>query len=299
MDMSEPVSPCLHDLQADLARAQLRISHLARSEQLCRSGLIELNASGQVVALSAGMLALLGADAGAAVPGVGLTLDELPWLSPRERVLVARFWRGAALDEPFEFEHSVMCTDGQSLRVLHRGLLQASPVAGEAPCGIVTLQDITERRDAERRLMQLANFDEVTGLANRANLLHRIDAAVHSSAWRGVGFCLMSIDVPRVAELALTMGFAAGDALATTLAARLLDQCDGDAVVATLGGGEFALMLPHQGSVEAAQQQAMAIKAALQQPVNMSGMDICAISAVVNSTTKALRLPEPARTRLR
>ena len=54
---------------------------------------------------------------------------------------------------------------------------------GSGRHGYVIIQDITAQREAEQRIQELANHDEVTGLANRTQLLDRIDAAVHAAKW--------------------------------------------------------------------------------------------------------------------
>jgi GGDEF domain-containing protein len=63
------------------------------------------------------------------------------------------------------------------------------------------VQDITAQREAEQRIQELANHDEVTGLANRTQLLDRIDAAVHSAKWNPQPFLLLSIQVDQVDQL--------------------------------------------------------------------------------------------------
>ena len=60
--------------------------------------------------------------------------------------------------------------------------------------------------------------DEVTGLANRTQLLDRIDAAVHAAKWDPQPFLLLSIQVDQVDQLKQAMGYGAGDAMAMAVA---------------------------------------------------------------------------------
>lgn len=269
-------------LRTELARMRWQVDLLAQSEALCRSGSMELQGGTEVRAMSAGLQKLLGGTEHWPMPGEGMRLDALPWVPEKERRLLARFWRGATPGDAFEFEHSVLCADGQSLRVLHRGLLQPAITPGGAPVGVAILQDITERRDTQRRMQQLAHFDEVTGLANRAHLLHQIDGAVHAVRSMDMGFALVSVLVHRINELALTMGLAAGDSLATTMAARLREVAVAGTLIAYLGAGEFVLMLRHETPMTLDERradvarQAELIRAALQQVVPMGPVEIFA-----------------------
>ncbi|OYV01797.1 MAG: hypothetical protein CFE45_03250, partial [Burkholderiales bacterium PBB5] len=268
------------ELQGALQRAQWQLAVLARSALLARSGVMELRPDGTVLTLSPALQVLLGRPEQAALQPGDAQLRTLAWVPEAERGLVAHLWRGAVLGEPFEFEHGVVCADGQALRVLHRGLLLQPPTPGEPPMGIALLQDITERRDAERRIRELASLDEVTGLSNRQHLLHQIDTAAHAARRSGVGFSLLSLEVPRVAELGLTMGLGASDALATTMAARLRELLGPQPAVAHLGRGEFAVVLRRPRDARAATgdddvgASAARLQQALQQPVVLGAVTV-------------------------
>lgn len=251
---------------------------LARTEQLCSAGSFELCWPAMTVTLSAGLQSLLGHGAGPQ-PAEPATLDALGWIPPDERVLVSRFWRGALPGEAFEFQHSVLCADGRCLQVLHSGLLAVADLPGSATVGTAILIDITARRDAERHIQALASVDETTGLANRAALLLRTEAALQASRRQGCGFCLLSIEVPRITELTVTMGHSAGDALAHAITERLrthagLVEHVRIAQIAHLGGGEFAWLLHPPTDAAAALALASALQTQLQAPVPMGGAEI-------------------------
>ena len=254
---------------------------LARTERLCNTGSFNLCWPALTVTLSAGLQALLGhgTDAPADEP---VTLDALHWIPPDERVLVSRFWRGATPGEAFEFQHSVRCADGRRLQVLHSGLLAPPDPPGSALVGTAILLDITARRDAERHIHALASVDETTGLANRAALLLGIAAALQAGRQQPGGFCLLSIEVPRIVELTVTMGHSAGDALANAITQRLRahagpahnDHYTQIAPIAHLGGGEFAWLLRPPTDTAAAQSLALALQTRLQAPVPLGGAEI-------------------------
>lgn len=260
----------ISELRDAVRRAEWNAGMLARTEALCRSGSFEVMLPSGQLTLSAGLRALLGLGEEPAAP---TSIDALSWVPANEQAFVAGIWRAATPDEPFEFQHRVLCSDGRRLVVLHRGVLAADDAAGTR--GVAILQDITAQREAELRIQDLASHDEVTGLPNRASLLDHVDAAIHAARWESRGFAVLALEVPRIAQIKSSMGFGAGDALAMALAARLREACGEGEVVAHLGDTEFALMFETTGSDtrDAVRQRALALQQSLLAPVRLGATD--------------------------
>jgi predicted signal transduction protein with EAL and GGDEF domain/FixJ family two-component response regulator len=262
-------------LQDPLWNAQM----LERTEKLCRSGSFEIELPSGRLMMSAGLRELVGLQAEQAREG---GLEALSWVSPDERAYVAVIWRSAAPDEPFEFEHRLVCADGRRLVVLHRGVVHAMPGGPGRLRGVGMLQDITAQREAEQRLQQAMNHNEVTGLPNRAALLDHLDAAAHAARWNAGCFSVLALEVPRIAEVKASMGFGAGDTLSMALASRLAAACGDGEWVAHLGEGEFALMLEHAARPEPADLRARAEALCVQMdaPVRLGATDVFPSSRV-------------------
>ncbi len=104
------------------------------------------------------------------------------------------------------------------------------------------LNDVTDRRAAEERLMYLATHDPLTGLPNRALLLDRIDRAI-ARGRRGAPGALIFVDLDRFKLINDSDGHAFGDRVLVEVAQRLRAAArDGD-TVARLGGDEFVLLI--------------------------------------------------------
>ncbi|HSW04475.1 EAL domain-containing protein [Aquabacterium sp.] len=286
------------ELQEARRSAEWHAGMLARTEALCRSGSFEIQLPTGSIALSEGLCALAGLPPEAPRQ---VHIDALDWIPADERAYVAGFWRSATLGEPFEFEHRLLCSDGRKLQVLHRGLLEANGV--NAARGIALLQDITAQREAELRIQELANHDEVTGLPNRAAFLDQIDAALHAARWDGRNVALLAIDIRRIAEIKTSMGFGAGDTLAMALAARLRAASTEHESVAHLGETEFALLLEYQPEqpVQDVARRAADLLQAMQLPVRLGATDVypqCLIGAALfpADAESADRLLEAAQT---
>lgn len=101
------------------------------------------------------------------------------------------------------------------------------------------LRDISEEKEALRRLTHIANHDVLTELPNRRYFQERLDETLHQ---RGGG-ALVIIDIDRFKDLNDSSGHDVGDMLLRDFGRRLHEAASG-AFVARLGGDEFALLLP-------------------------------------------------------
>ncbi len=131
-------------------------------------------------------------------------------------------------------------------RVVHVAITSA-PVhdeAGEVMGHLEVITDVTARNEAQQQLRRLALQDPLTGLANRAALIDRIDALAdrpEASSSRGVALVLLDLDGFKAINDSL--GHPVGDEVLAYVAARLTAHLREDTLVARLGGDEFAVLL--------------------------------------------------------
>ncbi|HWU02850.1 MAG TPA: EAL domain-containing protein [Novosphingobium sp.] len=112
----------------------------------------------------------------------------------------------------------------------------------------VTLaEDVTEMRLAASRIEQLAHFDTLTGLANRAHLNARIEAMLSAArepnAAHEYEVALLAIDLDRFKWVNDTLGHDAGDLVLREVARRLTAELRAQDMPARLGGDEFAVAI--------------------------------------------------------
>jgi diguanylate cyclase (GGDEF)-like protein/PAS domain S-box-containing protein len=140
---------------------------------------------------------------------------------------------------------------------------------------IAVIEDVTERKKAEQRIAFMAHHDALTGLANRAALVQRIDEAAARQRRSGEPFTLLLLDLDRFKQVNDTLGHLAGDALLTETAGRFRSLLRETDVLARLGGDEFAII---QGGGtnrhEAAISLAERIIAMIGTPFHFDGNDI-------------------------
>ena len=131
-------------------------------------------------------------------------------------------------------------------------------------------RDVTEARRSHDRIAQLARFDPLTGLANRALFRESLEDALARAVRTGKSCALLFIDLDRFKAVNDTLGHSAGDRLLRETAGRLRDAIGGGATIARLGGDEFAVMLP-DASARRVDTIARAIVASLGAPFNLDG----------------------------
>jgi diguanylate cyclase (GGDEF)-like protein/PAS domain S-box-containing protein len=108
-------------------------------------------------------------------------------------------------------------------------------------------EDITERREAEARIRQLAYYDTLTGLPNRSLMWDHLRHAIAASERSGSGGMLLLLDLDHFKLLNDTQGHQAGDALLREVARRLRAALREEDTVARLGDDDFAIVVENLG----------------------------------------------------
>ncbi len=125
-------------------------------------------------------------------------------------------------------------------------LLNVSTVrnpAGDVLHYIGTFLDLTERKAAEDRIRQLAEFDPLTHLPNRALFNDRLTQAIAIAERDGKRVAAVVIDLDRFKTVNDSLGHAIGDEILQEVATRLRHLVRHSDTVSRLGGDEFAVVL--------------------------------------------------------
>ena len=127
--------------------------------------------------------------------------------------------------------------------------------------------DVTEARRAEDRIVELARYDPLTGLANRALMRETIAAELPG------GCALLFVDLDRFKLVNDTLGHLAGDRLLREVATRLRHAAGEGARIGRLGGDEFAVVLVSP-SLRRTERLARAIVDSLSRPYDLEGQSV-------------------------
>ncbi|PPD12682.1 EAL domain-containing protein [Methylophilus sp.] len=108
---------------------------------------------------------------------------------------------------------------------------------------VAVLRDITERKQADAQIRQLAYYDTMTGLPNRLLLQDKLSSHVRKAMRKQVGGALLFIDIDNFKTLNDTYGHDVGDALLVEVAKRIRQSVRRLDTVSRLGGDEFVVVL--------------------------------------------------------
>lgn len=163
--------------------------------------------------------------------------------------------------------------------------LQRSP--GEDGDLIVAIvQDITERKQNENRMRQLAYFDSLTGLPNRTLFTEQLEQMLESANRNQFKLAILFIDLDNFKRINDSLGHTVGDALLKEISKRLLTcirQSDlvsryvdpnTEISVSRLGGDEFTIVLNKIEDTEVAAIVAKRLLNTLSRPMTLEGHEI-------------------------
>ena len=140
--------------------------------------------------------------------------------------------------------------------------------------GIASLREGEERKRFERELERQANFDALTGLANRFTLEARLAQSVADAKRHGSKLALMFVDLDRFKMMNDTLGHGLGDRLLIEVAHLLTAAVRESDTVARLGGDEFVVLLKDVETMADAAAVASKVLATLGTPVTIEGHEI-------------------------
>ncbi len=171
----------------------------------------------------------------------------------------------------------LQCRDGTPLAVeVQRRTLRS----GASWILVAVARDITERKEAEQRLLKLAHFDTLTGLPNRSQFNDSLMHSMRQAAEHHWSLAVLFLDVDRFKNVNDTLGHTIGDELLRQFSSRLVDCLRVRDTIGRFGGDEFAaiLMLP-----EGAQNAVVVvdkIRETLRRPFDLKGHEVTVTASI-------------------
>tara|TARA_R110001583_G_scaffold21088_4_gene80281 strand:- start:14063 stop:16165 length:2103 start_codon:yes stop_codon:yes gene_type:complete len=185
----------------------------------------------------------------------GMRFDEgvdylLTIIHPAERLYVESVVLQAFLDgKPFNLDIRVKLIDQSLLYVQLQGVLLESSNAKSVLSGI--MQDVTELKKSQEKLVHIAHHDALTNLPNRILFQQQLERAMQRAARLDRKVALLFIGLNRFKNINDSLGHKVGDAVLCEIAERLTSEAHNYDMVARFSGDEFAIIID---AVEDAQQ---------------------------------------------
>jgi diguanylate cyclase (GGDEF)-like protein/PAS domain S-box-containing protein len=146
-------------------------------------------------------------------------------------------------------------------------------LAADLSFGILTHRSNLERRRAEAKVERLANFDLLTELPNRVQLISQLEEVIEREGSPQDGVALMMLSVDRFSEIQEGVGIAGADELLKKVALRLAGVAEAGHFIARIADDSFAIVIP-QADAERAHELAKRIQQAMTDPFELAGVPL-------------------------
>ncbi len=266
----------------NLVELQIHRASLSEAQRIARLGSLEWDSPGGAMRWSDELFRILGLDPREIEPDPERFFGGL---HPEDRDPTRlALERALALASPFQIELRLRRPDGAVRFALLQGEVALDPRRGGTRLAGI-LQDVTEQRHAQDRIRYLADYDSLTGLANRRFFRERLERALESARASEGTLALLYLDLDGFKRVNDSLGHEAGDQLLRTVARRLRDHVRAvdlvgraeqrpSSAVSRLGGDEFTVLLPRIAGADAAGDVARRILRALREPIPVGGREV-------------------------
>jgi diguanylate cyclase (GGDEF)-like protein/PAS domain S-box-containing protein len=119
---------------------------------------------------------------------------------------------------------------------------------GRTPYFLAQIEDIDERKQAERQLRRLADHDPLTGLLNRRRFNEELEREAARARRQGGAGALLVVDLDRFKLVNDSHGHRAGDSILRAVGRTLEDRLRSSDLAFRIGGDEFAVIAPGCGN---------------------------------------------------
>ena len=266
------ISERFRDTLLDAIVATHRATALAKRFDTALSnmphGLCMLNSEGRILVVNERLMELLNIGGWLDVRGwrIARLLRECVRRGALERGDAKRLIRSLKVGPSSDTNEIVFeLRGGATLALTHQPMDRGGVVA--------QVQDISERRRAERTITRMANFDALTDLPNR-NQFYDYARPVLESSQRDVGHAVHFIDLDHFKQVNDMLGHSTGDELLREAAKRLRSTLRSRDLAARFGGDEFVVLQADVSSSASAEGLARRLVRELSRPYEIGGEEV-------------------------
>jgi diguanylate cyclase (GGDEF)-like protein/PAS domain S-box-containing protein len=131
--------------------------------------------------------------------------------------------------------------------------------AGNLFSHVYAVQNIDQRKQAEKRIRYLARFDALTEMANRMQFQHLLQQAIARANRDRRYLAILYLDVDRFKDINDTFGHSAGDASLEIFSQRITDVLPPESLPGRLAGDEFCVLLKTSSHIDSVADEVQAI----------------------------------------
>ncbi|WP_232240667.1 EAL domain-containing protein, partial [Kutzneria sp. 744] len=151
---------------------------------------------------------------------------------------------------------------------------------GASPYFVTQVEDVTERREAEARLVRQALHDPLTGLPNRTLLMDRLRQVLARADRHPELTAVLFIDLDGFKDVNDSLGHDVGDEVLTEVGRRLQEHIRPLDTVARLGGDEFVVLCQDLASEQNVVEISERLAGVLSEPVVVDSYEVVVTASV-------------------
>lgn len=201
---------------------------------------------------------------------IGSSVEQ--FIAPEKATLAREKWADVLKGHAVNYDSILINGRGERLDV---NVVLIPITTGETISSVLGIaQNVTERKQLEQRLHQMAHYDSLTGLPNRAFFYDQLEQALGRRRRYNSLLGLMYFDIDHFKDINDTYGHGVGDEAIQTFARRVKTVLREIDIMGRLGGDEFALIIEDLSSMQAAELVATRIIEVIQPAFQIGGMSL-------------------------
>ncbi|GAA0792842.1 sensor domain-containing diguanylate cyclase [Marinobacterium sediminicola] len=259
-----------------LAASEQRLETIIETQPECVK---VMSPDGELLQMNSAGLAMLEADSVEQVNQAGV----LSFVDPKYREQFEALNQRVLQGDSGSLEFTVTGRQGQ-VRWLDTHAAPLRDTDGQISAVLSVTRDISQLKHQQQKLEQLAHYDSLTGLPNRALLAERMEQAVAHAHRYGSVFAVCYLDLDGFKAINDALGHEAGDRVLIEIAQRLVATLREVDTVSRLGGDEFVLLLSGISTLEQAEVTLERVLRRVADTVVVHDRD-CHVSASIGVTT--------------
>jgi len=175
------------------------------------------------------------------------------------------------------YEYRFVMKNGEIIWVLEK--VTSTEYKGKRAT-VGSFMDITERKELEEKLAEMATHDHLTGLPNRLLLSDRLAVGLAQARRNNTSLAVMMLDLDKFKTVNDTFGHGVGDEVLKAAGGRLIALVRRSDTVARMGGDEFVVLLPQIAKTEDAVRVAQKILETFREPFVVGAFQIFITTSV-------------------
>lgn len=226
----------LNDLQASLHEMELIFANT-------KVGLMFLQGGRTVKRVNRAMAEMLGYDAPEDMSG--LDVRHLHLSRESHDTFGKDYYNSLADGAQLRIEYRLKRKDGSPIWCSLSGQAIDTERPVDLTKGVLwVIDDITEQKAREKRLVRMATTDDLTGALTRKEFFRLSKEAIEQEKRRQAGPSMLMVDLDYFKQINDVSGHEAGDEVLRQFANKCRDVLRSEDLLARIGGEEFAIFLP-------------------------------------------------------